>query len=305
MVLASFISGDGSAEARPRLRRVVGEASRIVSAAFLRAVGLGDRRIVTAASLRVAAVLRVVAGFAPLRPVPTLVPVLVPLAARGLRVAAAGFSARTLRRVVVLAAVLRAVAVARGLLAAPRVAVARVGVLRPVDAVRAVLRFGVAAFAVRVEARAVDFAVAARPRVAGAAAVLRAGVLRAAAVRPPVLRVAAVLLRVAVVLRAAVVFVAVLAARVPEVLDAVRVGALAVLVVPRVAVDLPVDFLAAVERVAGALVVRAVRDVVLRPVVAAVRRPPARTAMARVLRPGVLSSSLLMMWSLPGGSAVI
>jgi hypothetical protein len=308
VVLASVISGVGAAEGRPRRRRVVGAASRSVSAAFLRVVALGALRIFTAASVRVAAaVLRVAVGFA----AALLLPALVPLVARGLRVAAVCFSVRVPRLAVVLAAVLRvAVAAARGfLVSAPRAAEPRVWVLRPADVARAVPRFGASVFAARVEVRVVAFAAVARVRVAEAVVVLRADVLRvvAGAVRLLVPRVAAVLPR------AGAAFVVVLVVRVPEVLDVARVGLFAVLLVLRAAVDLPAGFLPAVERavvllpvlLAVLLAVRVVRDAVPRPVVAADRRPPALTAIARVRRAGVLSSSLLMMWSLPGGSAVI
>jgi len=60
------------------------------------------------------------------------------------------------------------------------------------------------------------------------------------------------------------------------------------------------SFLAAAERVEGLFAVRKVRDVAVRPVGAAVRRPPDRTAMARVRLPGVLLlSSVLMIFSFP------
>lgn len=286
----SALSGAVSAELRARLRRVVGEPSRSVSAAFLRVDALGDLRIVTAASLRAegalraAGVLRVapvarsagllraagtlrlaVDGAAALRVLPFAVVV-----ARGLRVAATGLADFTVRPVVPLAAVLRPVAaVVRDLLAA---------VVRVVDAVRVAPRFAATGLAARVGVRVVVFAAVARPRVAGAAAALRTGALRVATARLVVPRVVA-LARV----------VGAFAARGAEVFAAARPGVLVVL-----AVDLEASFLAALDRAAGLLAVRMVRDVALRPVDAAVRRPPALTAMALVRRPGVLLSSLLM-----------
>jgi hypothetical protein len=240
-------------------------------------VALGDLRIVIAASLRAGAVLRAVGalrvdtGFAAAFRLPGLAAP----DTRGLRAAAAGLAVRTAREVVVLAAVFRpAVAPARDLLAV---------VPRVVGVARAVARFGAASLAVRVEARAVDLAAVGRVRVEEAAAVLRAGALRGVAVRLVVPRVAAGLVRV----------VTFLELRVAEVLDAARVGVFVAFAV-RVALDLPASFFAAAERAVGLLAVRIVRDTALRPVVAAVRRPPAFTAMARVRRPGVLLSSLLM-----------
>lgn len=233
--------------------------------------------MVTAASLRADEVLRAVgvlraaAGFESV--LRALLPVvLAGLAARGLRAAAAGLVVRV---VVALAATLRPVA------AVPRdftAAGARVA-----DVVRAAPRVGAGFAAARVEARAVDLAAAGRLR-AGAEAVLRAGVFCVVAARLVVLRGAAALVRV----------VAVFAVRGAEVLEAARAGALAGLLA-RVAVGLDASFLAAAERTAGLLAVRMVRDAVVRPAGAAVRRPPVFTAMARVRRPWVwLLSSVLM-----------
>ena len=287
----STLSCPASAEPRARLRRATGDASRIVSAAFLRVPALGDLRIATAASLRAEAgvlratgdlravgVLRVAVGFAAALRVLLLAALglLAVLTARGLRVVATGLATLGVRAAVVLVAVLRPVAaVTRDLLAV---------VLRVVTVVRAAPRLGAAGFAVRVEARAVDFAAVARVRAAGAAAALRAGALRVAAVRLVVARVVAALVRV----------VGVLVARGVEVLEAARVGVLVALAA-RVAAGLVASFLAAVERAAGLLAVRIVRDVAVRPVVEAVRRPPALTAMALVRRPGVLLLSSLLM----------
>jgi len=123
-----------------------------------------------------------------------------------------------------------------------------------------------------------------------AAGDLPAGALRVVAVRLVVPRVAAVFVRVVVVA---------LAVRAVIVLVAVRAGALAGLAA-RVAAGLLASFLAAAERVEGLFAVRKVRDVAVRPVGAAVRRPPDRTAMARVRLPGVLLlSSVLMIFSFP------
>lgn len=157
------------AAGRPRLRRPTGDASRSVSAAFLRVEALGDRRIVTAASLRDVGALRVAAeGLAATflrEPAFSALPVLAVLTGFGLRAATAGLAVRVLRAVVVLAVLRPAVAVL------PRVA----GVVRAAPRL-AVLVFGAVGFAVRVGARVVDFAAVARVRDAGAAAaVLRAG----------------------------------------------------------------------------------------------------------------------------------
>jgi hypothetical protein len=279
-----MLSGAVSAEPRVRLRRVVGEPSRNVSAAFLRVDALGDLRIVTAASLRVADVLRAAGARVDvlLRAAGALrlavegaadlgVLLFAVLVARGLRDAATGFADFTVRPVVPLAAVLRPVAVVRDLAAA---------VVRVVDAARVAPRFAATGFATRVEVRAVDFAAVARPRVAGAAAALRTGALRVAVARLVVARVVVALARV-------VGAFAVLGA---EVLEAARLELLVVL-----AVDLAASFLAALDRAAGLFAVRIVRDVALRPVDAAVRRPPALTAMALTRRPGVLLLSSLLM----------
>ncbi len=262
-------SGAGSVDARSRLRRATGDASRKVSAAFFLVPTLGERRIATAASLREVPALRVVvlpvavgfeafvAGFVVRAPAA--------LVERTLRAVVVGLTVRALREGVPLVAVLRPVVDER-----------------PAEAVRLVA----AAFTMRVEPRSVDFAAVVRLRAAAGApaftGVLRAGTLRVAPARLVVApRAGAVLVRVVV-----------LAARAGELLVVARDGVLLALVL-RVAADLPARLFAAAEREAGLLALRMVRAVALRPFAAAVRRPPARTAMARVRRPGLLSFSLL------------
>ena len=235
--------------------------------------------MVTAASVRDADDLRVDAGFAAALRAPGFVM----LATRGVRLAATGFGVRDLAGAAAFPAGFRPTAAfERGLLAAVvragalRVAALRVAVLRvAVLRVAATARFGVPAFAVRVDGRVVDFAAVARVR--DVVAALRAGALRVAAATRPEDGFARV---------------ALLGARGVDALDVLFAGLAA-----RVVAGLPASFLAAVERAAGLLAVRIVRAAVPRCVVPAVRRPPDFTAIARVRRPdGLLSSSLLMIW---------
>lgn len=292
--------------------RVVGDAERRVSAAFLRVPASGERRIFTAASLReaalpdTAAVLRVVR---------------VVVSARGLRVAVvADLVARPavvlrvvlgrpgpLRALVAArAGVLRATAAARGLRAgaldaarlAPRAGAAlavrvvdRVGVLVARVAGRAavlVVAFLVEpALAAPILDDAVRVAVALRAVVLVAAA-LRAGAARVAATRFAVVRVPVARLVVGRVATA-------LVARFAGALAAVRVPVFAA--VAREVADLLPSFFAAADRAAGVFAVLVVRATEVRLPVPAVRRPPALTAIALARGPGVFElSSVLIVW---------
>ncbi len=264
-------SGAVSLGARSRLRRPTGEPSRKVSAAFFLVAALGARRMATAASLREVRVLRVVV-LLPVAGFDVLVDGFVaraPVAVvdRAPRAVVAGFAVRVPRDAVPLLAVLRAVVVARVAEAARLVA---------------------GALAARVEPRVVDFAAVVRLRAAAEALAFAAG-LRAGALRAALARLVAALRAGAALLRVVVVLVA----RAGELLVVARAAVLPALVL-RVAVDLLARLFAAAERDAGLLALRMVRAVVLRPFDAAVLRPPVRTAMARVRRPGVLSSLSLL-----------
>lgn len=286
-----------------RRRRAMGDASRSCSAAARRVAASGARRIFTAASLREAAGLRALA-FGSLFAVSArgervLRALELPRDLAGAERVAALFAVRVVRAVLLFAVVLRAVAVAAaGRLTLPVLAgfAARV-----VLGVR-VARVAVAVFVVR--AGALRAVVAAFARVAGA----RVVVVRVVAARPVALAGAArffaagaALARVvflapalvAVVLEAAA-FVRVVAARV--VLTRLVAGLAARVVFGLVAafVGFALAFLAAAERADAAGVLRVVRAVAPRALLPAVLRPPARTAMARVRRPSVLPSMLMM-----------
>lgn len=263
-----------------RRRRPTGEDSRSCSAAARRVAALGDRRIFTAASLRDAA-----AGRDAL-PVEALGLRVVEVSARGLRVlarvlAAADrvvglFAVRMVRAVVLFAAVFRGVAAA--VRAPPRVpaGLARLvaGFAVRTGAFRAVVdtRFGAA----RVEAARLVVVRLPAARFAGAAALARVVFFGAA--------LAAVL-----VVLAAVRFtgVRVALARVAVALVAVR-GVFAA-ALP----GLGPGLVAVVDRVVFAAP-RVVRVVVARALLPAVRRPPARMAMARVRLPSELFSLLMI-----------
>ncbi len=227
---------------------------------------------------------------------------------------------RVERAVSALAVVLRAVAadvrfVPRALAAdfVVRVAAVRAVVARVVraGAFRVAVAVGpwrvVRAVAVRPDAARVVVRPAAR-LVAGAAfaRVVRFGAAAFAEAAALVVRagVRAVFARVVDALVARVVVARVVVARVVGVLVlAARTGAFAVRVLFAAGLaglvdfaDLAPGFLAAADRVDTVAPVRVVRAVVLRVLEAAVRRPPARTAMARVRLPSVVS--LLMIETL-------
>lgn len=266
-----------------RRRRPTGEDSRSCSAAARRVAALGDRRIFTAASLRDAA-----AGRDAL-PVEALGLRVVDVSARGVRglrvlarvLAAADrvvglLAVRMVRAVVLFAAVFRGVAAA--VRAPPRVpaGLARLvaGFAVRTGAFRAVVdtRFGAA----RVEAARLVVVRLPAARFAGAAALARVVFFGAA--------LAAVL-----VVLAAVRFtgVRVALARVAVALVAVR-GVFAA-ALP----GLGPGLVAVVDRVVFAAP-RVVRVVVARALLPAVRRPPARMAMARVRLPSELFSLLMI-----------
>ncbi|MGI4983923.1 MAG: hypothetical protein ACRYGL_11470 [Janthinobacterium lividum] len=279
-----------------RRRPVPADDSRSCSAAARRVAAFGERRIFTAASLRVAAGLLavVLAAGAVLRAVG--------VSARGVRVVrlavavfaadARGVALRAVRDVLVFAAGLRVVGDA-----------ARFGV-RAVAAL--VVRDDVAAgFAVRVGVlRAVVVALARVVPVRAAA--VRVVVLRVEAARAVVgrlvLRVAAVRLAGAAAFARVVFFGAALVAAalvrgaavrvvLARVVDAFVVrGAFAA----ATALGFGPGFFVAVVRAAGLATARVVRAVVPRALLPAVRRPPARIAMARVRRPPVVSSLLML-----------
>ena len=238
-----------------------------------RVAGFGAVRVVRAVVL-FAAVVRVAAD-AGRRVVRAVLAALLVRAAAGLaRVVVADFGAR----LVVADLVARA-----GALRAVVVAFARVGAVR-VDGVRVeVARLVVARVVARpVTARAVDLPAAVR--FAGAAAfdraVFAAPVLLPVLVAPALARVAGVRADFATVLEAVLLPLA--AALATRGFFAAGFS------------DFAAAFLAGVERVLLVVPLRVVRAVVPRAVVPALRRPPARTAIARVRRPSDPFSVLMV-----------
>lgn len=316
------------------LRRPRGAAvSRSCSAAARRSAALGERRILTAASLReltglrvagldAVAVLRDVGASARAAPVLRLPVVPSDFAAAGRD--AGLFAVRVVRAAGVLLPTLRVVPASLRLVARAAVAdfgervvvglAVRTGVLRVlVDALARVA--GVRLAGVLVAAVLVDAARAAGARVEVARAGEARPVPARAVDRPPTFRFAGAATFARVVLTVAA-FAAVLApvfgpglalvltAALPRVAGARLAGALALLarvvgaLVARgdfgaALAALGPGFLEAGERVAAAVPVRVVRVVAARALVPAVRRLPARMAMARV-RPASELSSLLM-----------